>query len=113
MPIGTGLYRWLHSTRYFSRTKATGAGMDVTGCPVHHCFHPFHIGLPSAVGTTAGVRHLNSKGNTLSAAITFCHWYCTSLLTNIFLYDSKFLLKKQVFFLKILSHCLFNAENHF
>ena len=63
----------LNSAGNFTGTQATGAGVDITGRTVHHRFHSFYVGFPCAVCTSVRMGNLNSKGNTFTAAITFCH----------------------------------------
>ena len=66
----------LQSAGNLTGTQATGAGVDITGRPVHYRFHSSHVGLPSSVRTTVGVGHLDAKRHALAAASTFCH--CTA-----------------------------------
>lgn len=70
------LFSRLDSARYLTGTQAAGAGVDITGRPVHYRFHSSHVGLPSSVRTTVGVGHLDAKRHALAAASTFCH--CTA-----------------------------------
>ena len=63
----------LYSPRDLAGTQATGAGVDPARSTVHDCLNTLYIGLPSTVGSSVGVRNLNTEGNTLAANIAFCH----------------------------------------
>ena len=55
------------------RTEASGTSVHMAGSPVHDSLDPLHIGLPLAIGTSVGVRDLNTKGNALTTKITLRH----------------------------------------
>ena len=63
----------LHSAGDLTGTEASGADVHVSGSSLHDRLHALHVGLPGAVGTTMGVRDLNTKGHALAADITFSH----------------------------------------
>ena len=54
-------------------TEASGTSVHMAGSPIHDCLDPLHIGLPLAIGTSVGVRDLNTKGNALTTKITLRH----------------------------------------
>lgn len=54
-------------------TEASGTSVHMAGSPIHDCLDPLHIGLPLAIGTSVGVRNLNTKGNALTTKITLRH----------------------------------------
>ena len=53
-------------------TEASCTDVHMAGGTVNDSLNTLHIGLPSTVGASVGVRDLNTKGNTLAANITFC-----------------------------------------
>lgn len=63
----------LDSARYLTGTQATGAGIDTTGRTVHNSPYSLDVRLPSTVGATVRVRHLNPESNFFIADFTFCH----------------------------------------
>ena len=67
------LFSRLDSARYLTGTQAAGAGVDITGRPVHYRFHSSHVGLPSSVRTSVRMRNLDTESNILATNITFCH----------------------------------------
>ena len=54
-------------------TETSCTDVYMAGSTVDNCLDPLHIGLPLAVGTSVGVGHLNTKGNTLTTKITLRH----------------------------------------
>ena len=54
-------------------TEASGTCVHMARSPVNNRFDPLHIGLPSTIGTSVGVRDLNTKGNALATIITLRH----------------------------------------
>ena len=63
----------LHSAGDLTGTEASGADVHVSGSSLHDRLHALHVGLPGAVGTTMGVRDLNTKGHALVAEFAFGH----------------------------------------
>ena len=63
----------LHSALNFAATEATGANIDVLRSSVYHCFYALNVGLPCTIGTSVGVRNLNTEGNALVTELAFCH----------------------------------------
>ena len=53
-------------------TEASCTDVDMARRTVNDSLNTLHIGLPSTVGASVGVRDLNTNGNTLAANITFC-----------------------------------------
>ena len=45
----------------------------MSGGALHDRLHALHVGLPGAVGTTMGVRDLNTKSHALVAEFAFGH----------------------------------------
>ena len=58
----------------FSGTQATGASVNMAWRAINDRFYTFYVRLPGTVGTSVRVRNLNTKGNTFSADIAFCHF---------------------------------------
>ena len=63
----------LHSAGDLTGTEASGADVHVSGSALHDRLHALHVGLPGAVGTTMGVRDLNTKSHALVAEFAFGH----------------------------------------
>ena len=63
----------LHRTGNFTRTQATGAGVNSLGGPIYDCFHALYIGFPSSVRAPMGVRNLNAEGYLFATDVTLCH----------------------------------------
>lgn len=63
----------LHGAGNLTAAQATGANVDVLRCSVHYGLDALNIGLPSTVGTSVGVAHLDTKRNILAAKFTLCH----------------------------------------
>ena len=57
----------------FVRPQATGAGVDVARGTIDDRLDAPHIGFPSPVASSMRVGNLNSKSDTFSADIAFCH----------------------------------------
>ena len=55
------------------RTEASGTSVHMARSTVHNGLNPLNIGPPGTVGTSVGVRNLNTKGNALATIITLCH----------------------------------------
>ena len=51
-------------------TEASGTSVHMARSPIDDSLDPLHIGLPSTIGTSVGVRNLNTKGNALNTKIT-------------------------------------------
>ena len=83
--------------------EASGTSVHMAGSSVHDSLHALDVGLPCPIGTSVGVRNLDTKGNTLAAAFTLSHGNCTSYSEvwnqnnqlDYFTRDTK---KKQAFF---------------
>ena len=54
-------------------TEASGTSVHMARSTVDNRLNALHIGLPSTVGTSVGVRDLNTKGNALATIITLRH----------------------------------------
>ena len=65
--------RLSHCAGHFVGTQATSAGVDMTRFTVDNRFDAFHVWFPSSVGSSVGMGHLDTKGNALTADITFSH----------------------------------------
>ena len=63
----------LDSAGYFTRTQATGAGVDVARCAVDNCLNALYVGFPSSVGSSVRMGNLDSERDVLTADIAFCH----------------------------------------
>ena len=63
----------LDSAGYFTRTQATGAGVDVARSTIYNCLHTSYIWFPGSVGSSMRVGNLNTESNAFSADIAFSH----------------------------------------
>ena len=54
--------------------EASGTSVHMAGSTVDNRLDTLHIGLPGTVGTSVGVRNLNTKGHALAAKITLSHF---------------------------------------
>ena len=63
----------LDSAGYFTRTQATGAGVDILGRTVYDSLNALDIGLPAAVGPPMRMGNLDAKGHAFATTITLCH----------------------------------------
>ena len=75
LPFGNGLLVLckLDSAGYFTRTQATGAGVDVARSTIYNCLHTSYIWFPGSVGSSVRVRNLDTESNAFSADIAFSH----------------------------------------
>ena len=55
-------------------TEASGTSVHMAGSTVNDSLDALDVGLPCTVGTSVGVRNLNTKGHTLAAKITLSHF---------------------------------------
>ncbi len=63
----------LDSAGNLTGTQATSAGIYMAGLAIDKGFYAADISFPGSVGTSVGVGYFDTKGNTFSAEITFCH----------------------------------------
>lgn len=63
----------LHSALDLAAAQAAGACVDMLRSSVYHCFYALNVGLPCTIGTSVGVRNLNTEGNALVTELAFCH----------------------------------------
>jgi len=63
----------LDSAGYFTRTQATGAGVDVAWRAINNCLHTSYIWFPSSVKSSMSMGNLDTESNTFSANIAFIH----------------------------------------
>ena len=66
----------MHKSRTgnFTGTEASRTDVDVSGRAVHDCLDALHVGLPGTVGTSVGVRDLDTEGYALTTKITLSHF---------------------------------------
>ena len=57
----------------FAGAQATSASVNMAGFTVNNSFYATDISFPGSVGTSVGMGNFDTKGNTFSAEITFCH----------------------------------------
>ena len=81
----------------FTRTQATGAGVNPFGRAVYNSLDAFDVGFPCAVRATMRVGNLNTESNTFAAEITFSH-VLHLLLIKQQQYHSRLSVKMQAFF---------------
>ena len=54
-------------------TEASGTSVHMARSPVDNGLDTLHIGLPSTIGTSVGVGHLDTEGHALATIITLRH----------------------------------------
>ena len=54
-------------------TEASGTGVHMARSTIDNRLDPLHIGLPSTVGASVRVAHLDAESNTLIAKFALCH----------------------------------------
>ena len=54
-------------------TEASGTSVHMARSPVDNGLDTLHIGLPGTVGTSVGMRNLNTEGHALTTKITLRH----------------------------------------
>ena len=54
-------------------TEASGTSVHMAGGPVNDSLDALHVGLPCTVGTSVGVRDLDTEGYALTTKITLRH----------------------------------------
>ena len=89
-------------------TEASGTCVHMARSPVNDSLDSLHIGLPSTVGTSVGVRNLDTKGYALTTKITLSHslhlpsfhYSVIHALSQALRYDNKLSAKKQALFSK-------------
>ena len=55
-------------------TEASGTSVHMAGGPVNDSLDALHVGLPCTVGTSVGVRDLDTEGYALTTKITLSHF---------------------------------------
>ena len=55
------------------RTEASGTSVHMARSTVHNSLDPLYVGLPGSVGTSVGVRDLDTESNALATVITLRH----------------------------------------
>ena len=53
--------------------EASGTCVNMAGSSIHDSLDALDVGLPCTVGTSVGVRNLDTKGYTLTTKITLSH----------------------------------------
>jgi UDP-N-acetylenolpyruvoylglucosamine reductase len=53
--------------------EASGTCVNMAGSSVDHSLNALNVGLPGTVGTSVGVRNLDTKGYALTTKITLSH----------------------------------------
>ena len=54
--------------------EASGTSVHMAGGPVNDSLDALHVGLPCTVGTSVGVRDLDTEGYALTTKITLSHF---------------------------------------
>ena len=55
-------------------TEASGTCVHMAGSTINDCLDALDVGLPGTVGTSVGVRNLDTEGHALIAKITLSHF---------------------------------------
>ena len=55
-------------------TEASGTSVHMAGSSIHDSLDALDVGLPGTVGTSVGVRDLDTKGYALTTKITLSHF---------------------------------------
>ena len=63
-------------------TKASGTDVHMARSTVNDRLDALDVGLPSSVGTSMGVRDLDTESHTLAADIALCHLLHLLATTN-------------------------------
>ena len=63
----------LDSTLDLVGTEASGTSVHMAGSSIHDSLNTLDVGLPCTIGTSVGVRDLNTKGHALATKITLSH----------------------------------------
>ena len=64
--------------------QTTGACVGMLGGTVHDNLNALDVGLPSTVGASVRVAHLDAESDTLIAKITLCHLMLHLLIFRYF-----------------------------
>ena len=88
--------------------EASGTCVNMAGSSIHDCLNALDVGLPCTVGTSVGVRDLDTEGYALTTKITLSHSIAPPIecllnklrLSQALEYDSKLSGKMQAFFSK-------------
>ena len=62
-----------HCTSDLTAAEASSTGVYVTGRTVNNSLNSLYIGLPSSVGASVGVAHLDTEGNAFFAKFALSH----------------------------------------
>ena len=62
-----------NSAGNLAAAQTTGACVDMLGSTVHDHLNALDVGLPSTVGTSVRMAHLDAERNTLIAIFALCH----------------------------------------
>ena len=62
-----------HCASDLTAAEASGTSVNVTGRTVNDGLNSLDVGLPSSVGASVGVAHLDTEGNTLFAKFALSH----------------------------------------
>lgn len=57
----------------FAGAQTPGTNIYMARRTIDDCLDTLYIGLPGTIGTSVGVRHLNTKGDTLIAKLALSH----------------------------------------
>ena len=93
------------------RTEASGTSVHMARSTVHDGLDPLDIGLPGSVGTSVGVRDLDTESNALLTVITLRHslHLLSEIITQILRQNKRLDMiaeickKSKCFFIKILT----------
>ena len=88
--------------------EASGTCVNMAGSSIHDSLNALDVGLPCTVGTSVGVRNLDTKGYALTTKITLSHSIAPPIecllnklrLSQALEYDNKLSPKMQAFFSK-------------
>ena len=88
--------------------EASGTCVNMAGSSVDHSLNALNVGLPGTVGTSVGVRNLDTKGYALTTKITLSHslhlpsfhYSVIHAPSQALRYDNKLFKKKQALFSK-------------
>ena len=88
--------------------EASGTCVNMAGSSIDHSLNALDVGLPGTVGTSVGVRNLDTKGYALTTKITLSHSIAPPIRkilnklrpSQALRYDNKLFKKKQALFSK-------------
>ena len=64
--------------------EASGTCVNMAGSSIHDSLNALNVGLPGTIGTSVGVRDLNTKGYALTTKITLSHFIAPPIFSYLY-----------------------------